>query len=105
MTYLSELRGSLVQAAHRQHEAAEQAGVQEAAAEQATRARRLRERVPSAGVWQRSLHGGRTVLASLALGLAGTAVGAVQVGAPLGPEPQLSSALTRTVGSPRHVEP
>ncbi len=105
MTYLSELRSSLVQAAHRQHTAAQHASAHAAVAEQATRAQHLRQRTPSVGIWQRSLHGGRAVLASLALGLAGTAVGAVQVGAPLGPEPQLSGALTQTVGSPQHGEP
>ena len=93
MTYLSELRSSLLQAAHRQHAEAQQG------------ARSRRERASSAGVWRRSLHGGRAALASLALGLTGTAVGAVQVGAPLGPEPQLSSAVTRTLEAPQRGEP
>jgi hypothetical protein len=105
MTYLSELRSSLVQAAHRQHAEAEQLSTQHALATRAAGGRGGRVRVPSAGIWRRSLHGGRAALASLALGLTGTAVGVVQIGAPLGPEPQLSSALTQTFESPQHGEP
>ena len=105
MTYLSELRSSLVQAAQRQHAEAAEPSTQRALATHAANARAGRAHVPTAGIWRRSLHGGRAALASLALGLTGTAVGAVQVGAPLGPEPQLSSALTQTFEPPQHGEP
>ena len=105
MTYLSELRSSLVEAAHRQHASAEQA------ASRHTPSGRPAPRAwsrPSIGfsreLWRESLHGGRAILASIALGLAGTAVGAVQVGPPLGPEPQLSAPLSQTVGSPPNRE-
>jgi hypothetical protein len=102
MTYLSELRSSLVQAAHRQHAEAQESSIQRVLARAAGgRAGRVR----SAGIWRRSMHGGRAALASLALGLTGTAVGAVHIGAPLGPEPQPSSALTQTFESPQHGEP
>jgi hypothetical protein len=102
MTYLSELRSSLVDAAHRQH-----APAQEAASRHTASARRRHGRDPASSIWWRSVHGGRAALVSLALGLTGTAVGAVQVGAPLGPEPQLSSAVTGSSGSlqPSHPSP
>jgi hypothetical protein len=100
MTYLSELRSSLVDAAHRQHASAREPPARHAAA-----ARRQRWPAPSAGVWWRAVHGGRAVLVSVALGLTSTAVGAVQVGAPLGPEPQLSSAVTGTSGSAQPGDP
>ncbi|MGD0454136.1 MAG: hypothetical protein ABSB69_11115 [Solirubrobacteraceae bacterium] len=115
MTYLSELRASLVDAAHRQHASAEHASAEHASAEYASAehacaqhapaARGERERASTRALWRRSLHGGRAILASFALGLTGTAVGAIQVGAPLGPEPQLSPALTRTVSPPPSVKP
>jgi hypothetical protein len=91
MTYMSELRAALVDAAHRQHAAAEPAG---------------RERASRRARWRRSthdgraLHSGRAILASVLLGLAGTAVGPIQVGAPLGPEPQPSGAVAKPVGAP-----
>jgi hypothetical protein len=105
MTYLSELRDSLVQAAHRRHAEAEESSTQHALVTRAAGARAGRGRVFSIGIWRRSMHGGRAALASLALGLTGTAVGVVQIGAPLGPEPQLSGALTQTVESLQHGEP
>ena len=110
MTYLSELRSSLVDAAHRQHDAAERAGVEHAAAlhrraRHSLATRGQRGRTATSALWRRSIHGGRAMLASVALGLTGTAVGAVQVGAPLGPEPPPSSALTTTVTPPPNVKP
>jgi hypothetical protein len=105
VTYMPELRGSLVQAAHRQHAEAQTSSTRDALAAPAASARAGRGRAPSAGIWLRSVHGGRAVLVSLALGLTGTAVGAVQVGAPLGPEPQLSSAVTGTAGSIQPGDP
>jgi hypothetical protein len=71
MTYMPELRSSLVQAAHSQHHAAEEG----AHARSATASRR-----------RRPTHAARSMLASVVLGLTGTAIGAVHVGAPLGPE-------------------
>ncbi len=91
MTHLPELRSALVDAARRQHAAAGPTG-----RERAPR-RAHRRRAPHGG---RALHSGRAVLASVVLGLAGTAVGAIQVGAPLGPEPRPSAALARPVGAP-----
>ena len=85
MTYLSELRAALVDAAHREHAAAEPAG---------------RERSCVSARWHRPIHSGRAMLASVVLALAGPAVGAVQVGAPLGPEPQLSHAVAKPVIAP-----
>jgi len=91
MTYLSELRAALLDAAHRQHAAAEPAG---------------RERASGSARWRGPMHTGRAMLASVALGLTGTAVGAVQVGPPLGPEPPPSHVIVnpagpRTSASPR----
>jgi hypothetical protein len=106
VTYLSELRSSLVDAAHRQHAQHERDAAQ--------RTRRGRPAVPTQGARARrfsrelrrgSLHGGRAILASVALGLTGTAVGAIQVGPPLGPEPQLSGSLTKVVDSPSPGNP
>ncbi|MGO9322190.1 MAG: hypothetical protein ACLQBY_15495 [Solirubrobacteraceae bacterium] len=112
MTYLSELRASLVDAAHRQHDAAAHASAEYASAEHASarhapaaRGERERKRASTRALWRRSMHGGRAIIASFALGLTGTAVGAIQVGAPLGPEPQLSPALTRTFSPPPSVKP
>jgi hypothetical protein len=115
MTYMSELRSSLVDAARRQHASGQHASgqhasgqhasTQQAPAQQAASARRPRERATAGSIWWRSVHGGRAVLVSLALGLTSTAVGAVQVGAPLGPEPQLSSRVTGTAGSAQPGEP
>jgi hypothetical protein len=105
MTYLSELRSSLVQAAHRRHAETQESSSRHALAAREASARQERGRAPTAGIWWRSVHGGRAALVSLALGLTGTAVGAVQVGAPLGPEPQLSVALTQSVEAPQHGEP
>ena len=105
MTYLSELRESLVDAAHRQHALAEHAPAEHASAQHAPVARGERERTSSRARWRRSMHGGRAMLASVALGLTGTAVGAIQVGAPLGPEPRPSPDLTRTVTPPPSVKP
>jgi hypothetical protein len=105
MTYLSELRSSLVGAAHRRHAEAQEPSTRQAPVERSASVRGARGRVPSIGIWRRSLHGGRAALASLALGLTGTAVGAVQIGAPLGPEPQPSGALTQTVEPLQNGEP
>jgi hypothetical protein len=100
MTYLSELRSSLVEAAHRQHASVEQAASRPAPNARPAARARSRRGPASRELWRGSLHGGRAILASVALGLTGTAVGAVQVGPPLGPEPQLSAPLNQTVGSP-----
>jgi hypothetical protein len=106
VTYLSELRSSLVDAAHRQHAEQERGGAQRVHHGQpAARARSARVRSFSKELRRGSLHGGRAILASVALGLTGTAVGAVQVGPPLGPEPQLSAPLTKAAGSPPPREP
>ena len=106
MTYLSELRSSLVDAAHRQH-----------AEHERDAAQRTSHGRPAAPTWgarvhsfsrelrRGSLHSGRAILASVALGLTGTAVGAIQVGPPLGPEPQLSGSLTKVVSSPSPGKP
>jgi hypothetical protein len=51
------------------------------------------------------MHGGRAILASVVLGLTGTAVGAVQVGPPLGPEPPPSHAVAKLAGAPASVSP
>jgi hypothetical protein len=88
MTYLDGLRSALVEAAHRQ-----------ASAPEPTR----RGRTPGATPRQRSMHGGRAILASVVLGLTGTAVGAVQVGPPLGPEPQLSRVIANPTSPPTTV--
>jgi hypothetical protein len=90
MTYLSELRAALVDAAHRQHAAAEPAG---------------RERASGSARWRRPMHSGRAMLASVALGLTGTAVGAVQVGPPLGPEPGPSHVIVKPAGAPTSASP
>jgi len=90
MTYMSELRGALVDAAHRQQAAAEPSA---------------RERAWTRTPWLRSAHGARAVLASLVLGLTGTAVGAVQVGPPLGPEPPPSHTLAKHLGAPASRSP
>jgi hypothetical protein len=106
VTYLSELRSSLVDAAHRQHAEQERDSAQRIHhGRPAARARGARVRSFSRELRRGSLHGGRAILASVALGLTGTAVGAVQVGPPLGPEPQLSAPLTKAVGSPPPREP
>jgi hypothetical protein len=89
MTYLSELRAALVDAAHREHAAAEPAG---------------RERSCVSARWHRPMHSGRAMLASVALGLTGTAVGAVQVGPPLG-EPQPSHVIINPAGPPTSTSP
>ncbi len=91
MTYLIELRESLVDAARRQHAPVE--------ARSRGRSSRASDR------WRQSMHHGRAILASVALGLAGPAVGAVQVGAPLGPEPKLSTALATPVVAPPAIAP
>jgi hypothetical protein len=49
------------------------------------------------------MHSGRALLASVVLGLTGTAVGAVQVGPPLGPEPQLTHVIANPPSSPATV--
>jgi hypothetical protein len=85
MTYLSELRSSLVDAAHRQRACAEAND---------------RERTVRRDPWHHSMHHARAVLLSLALGLAGPAVGAIQVGAPLSPEPQISHAVSEPLIAP-----
>jgi hypothetical protein len=90
MTYLSELRAALVDAAHRQHAAAEPAG---------------RERASVSARWHRPMHSGRAMLASVVLGLTGTAVGAVQVGPPLGPEPRPSHVIINPAGPPTSTSP
>jgi hypothetical protein len=104
MSYLDELRSELVQAAHREHTAAQSAQApREHTASQGAHAWALRARVarrahahkPSPAPWRRSAHLGRAALASVVLGLAGTAVGAVHVGAPLGPEQPYSAAPAR----------
>jgi len=107
MTYLSELRSSLVEAAHRQHASVEQAERHTSTGRPAARARSRRGLGFSRELWRGSLHGGRAILASVALGLTGTAVGAVQVGPPLGPEPRPSVSPNQTLGSPpnRHQAP
>lgn len=106
MTYLSELRSSLVDAAHRQHAAIEQDAAKRARpGRSAVRARGGLAHSRSRELWRGSLHGGRAILASVALGLTGTAVGAIQVGPPLGPEPQLSGSLTKVVGAPSPGKP
>jgi len=84
MTYMPELRSSLVQAAHSQHDAAEDG-------EHARSATASRRRRPT--------HAARSMLASLVLGLAGTAIGAVHVGAPLGPESP-PSVVTHAFNAP-----
>jgi hypothetical protein len=106
VTYLSELRSSLVEAAHRQHTAHERNETQPTSPHRrAARTRGARMRDFSRELRRGSLHSGRAILASVALGLTGTAVGAVQVGPPLGPEPQLSAPLTKSVGVPQQREP
>jgi len=90
MTYLSELRSALVDAAHRQQPAPQPTG---------------RERASARAPWRRSMHSGRAILASLVLGLTGTAVGVVQVGPPLGPEPLPSHAVAKPTGAPASVSP
>ncbi len=88
MTYLPELRSALLDAAHRQP----------APPEPSRRGRAFR-----ASAWHRSMHSGRALLASVVLGLTGTAVGAVQVGPPLGPEPQLTHVIANPPSSPATV--
>jgi hypothetical protein len=106
VTYLSELRNSLVDAAHRQHAEQEHGGAQRIHhGRHAARTRSARVRSFSRELRRGSLHGGRAILASVALGLTGTAIGAVQVGPPLGPEPQLSGSLTKVVSSPSPGKP
>lgn len=90
MTYLPDLRSSLVEAAHREH-------AQPPLTASPPRASMAR--------WRDSLHYGRAVLASVALGLTGTAAGAVHVGAPLGPEPPPSPAVTQPATAPASNEP
>jgi hypothetical protein len=85
MTYLSELRSSLVDAAHRQRASVGASGD---------------ARVARGDPRNHSTHHARAMLASVVLALAGPAVGAVQVGAPLGPEPQLSHAVAKPVIAP-----
>jgi hypothetical protein len=92
MTYMPELRSSLVHAAHSQHHATEE--TERAHARSATASRR-----------RRPTHAARSMVASLVLGLAGTAIGAVHVGAPLGPESPPSvvahTLYTPGAGTPR----
>lgn len=90
MTYLPGLRSALVDAAYRQQAAPEPTG---------------RGRAFTRPAWHRSMHGGRAILASVVLGLTGTAVGAVQVGPPLGPEPPPSHAVAKPAGAPASVSP
>jgi hypothetical protein len=90
MTYMSELRSSLVDAARRQQAAPEPSG---------------RVRAWARAPWLRSAHGARAVLASVVLGLTGTAVGAVQVGPPLGPEPPPAHALAKPAATPASGSP
>lgn len=85
MTYLSDLRSSLVDAAHRQHARVEAGG---------------NEPTVRRDPWHHSMHHARAVLVSLALGLAGPAVGAIQVGAPLSAEPQISQAVSKPAIAP-----
>jgi hypothetical protein len=85
MTYLPELRNALLDAAHRQP-----------AEPEPTRRGRAFKTAP----WHRTMHSGRAILASVVLGLTGTAVGAVQVGPPLGPEPQLSYVIANPASPP-----
>jgi hypothetical protein len=89
VTYLSELRSELVQAAHREHYAAQSAL---APAPHARASGRARARKLARAPWLHSAHYTRVALASIVLGLTGTAVGAVHVGAPLGPEQPYTSA-------------
>ncbi len=91
MTYLPALRSSLVHAAHRQH--------------QVSLATDERERASRTARRRRTMHRGRAVLASVVLGLSGTAVGAIHVGAPLGPELPLSRSITKPVTAPGAVAP
>jgi hypothetical protein len=88
MTYLPEFRTALVEAAHRQQAAPEPTG----------RGRTFRK-VP----WRQSMHGGRAILASVVLGLSSTAVGVVQVGPPLGPEPPPAHTVAKPAGPPASV--
>ncbi|MGA2453090.1 MAG: hypothetical protein ABSG93_06175 [Solirubrobacteraceae bacterium] len=92
MTHLPELRNSLVDAADREHAAAHRA---HAVAGPFERARKIKP-----ARWQRSAHYGRAILASVVLGLTGTAVGAIHVGAPLGPEQPQSPSLARPATVP-----
>ncbi len=89
MTHLSELRAALVDAAHRQHAAAAPAG---------------REHGSGSARWRRPMHTGRAMLASVALGLTGTAVGVVQVGPPLGPEAP-AHVIVKPAGAPASASP
>jgi hypothetical protein len=84
MTYMPELRSSLVQAAHSQHDAAEE---------------RTHARSATASRRRRPTHAARSMVASLVLGLTGTAIGAVHVGAPLGPESP-PSVVAHTLNAP-----
>lgn len=90
MTYLPELRNALLDAAHRQP---------------AQPPDGAHQRSSSTARWRRSVHYGRTVLASVALGLTGTAAGAIHIGAPLGPEPPPSPSITQPAIAPASVEP
>jgi hypothetical protein len=83
MTYLPEFRNALVDAAHRQQAAPERAG---------------RTRAFWRAPWHQSMHSGRAILASVVLGLASTAVGVVQVGPPLGPEPPPAHTAAKPAG-------
>jgi hypothetical protein len=51
------------------------------------------------------MHSGRAMLASVVLGLTGTAVGAVQVGPPLGPEPRPAHVIVNPAGPPTSASP
>jgi hypothetical protein len=92
MTYIPELRSALVDAASRQ-QAASGPGPSG------------RERTSARASWPRSAHGARAVLASVVLGLTGTAVGAIQVGPPLGPEPPPVHTVAKPLGAPTSVSP
>ncbi len=95
MTHLPELRAALMDAAHREHAAARPQEREQGL----TRARRRAGHRWQAIFGGHTLHSGRAALVSVALGLAGPAVGAVQVGAPLGPEPQPPAALAKPAGA------
>jgi hypothetical protein len=90
MSYLDELRSSLVDAAHRQRACTEAS---------------VHDRVVPRDPPHHAMFHARAMLATIALALAGPAVGAIQVGAPLGPEPQLSHAVARPPIAPATTTP
>jgi hypothetical protein len=114
MTYLAELRSALVDAAHRQHADAQRQSADAHArhldahthnTHMYTRARAATTALWRPTLWRRSAHYGRAILASVVLGLTGSAVGAVHVGAPLGPEPTLSPSISNTTTPPGSAAP